>query len=595
MKIILLIISVIVLLSIFSFIIIITPFNTRISPYPIKPLNVKNHIFLSSNISLPHINTSAPIGIADYGISPNGSFSRETTQWLGTVYVQSLSATSNLNNSYDHAVSFQLNVVLNYEHNNKTYALWIQDVAEYNTITHGLYFSDNVWNLSGEYVYVIGKLSYIIGNPSNITFGQYYGYLDPSSFNYNNGMPKIITNTSFNFELLVNISTNSQDEPVIHIWYNYENKWNNFDNIIIPAPNSSNIYFLIDGYNHTPNGLYYDSALVMGGAYSGSVANMTNGTVLLQLFYWNGYNFQEVKNAYDVGYDTGETIKNAFIQPYVYNGEIYAKITVGKEDPNIFLWNQNNMTNLISNSSKENQSLDLKINLINNGYLTIYFPNGSKENITESTFLKVKNNTCITVTSSMPFIINNDKIIVNYFSEDIHTNTIWNITFYSLIPQGYVNVTVTVNGQGHLNIIIYNHTTNLTIISINHTRTFFVPKGYYITFYSYQNQFMVIENGKAPYIFNKLYFTNNKDINSMFNNYFYGGLITQNMIINIIFLLGTDNTLISNNVSSTYIVNVELSNTDNEMTVNSLVILFIIMLISFLIHVFIKEIRKNTN
>ena len=94
-----------------------------------------------------------------------------------------------LNNSYDHAISFQLNVVLNYKHDNKTYALWVQNVADYNTVTRSLYFSDNIWNFSGKYVYAIGKLSCITGKPNNVTFGQYYGYIDPNSFNYYNNMP----------------------------------------------------------------------------------------------------------------------------------------------------------------------------------------------------------------------------------------------------------------------------------------------------------------------------------------------------------------------------------------------------------------------
>ena len=33
-------------------------------------------------IPLPSVSTSAPIGIADYGISPSSAYIRETTQWL---------------------------------------------------------------------------------------------------------------------------------------------------------------------------------------------------------------------------------------------------------------------------------------------------------------------------------------------------------------------------------------------------------------------------------------------------------------------------------------------------------------------------------
>ena len=302
-----------------------------------------------------------PMGIADYGISPNGPYIRETTQWLGIVYVESLSAISNINNSYfNHTVSFQLNVVLNYEYNGKTYALWLQDVAFYNTLTHGLYFVDNIWNFSAPNANVTG----VFGNGG--ISSSFYGYVDKES--YTNMTPPFVIG------LLVNVTTNDKDQPVIYFWYNDGNGWVNFDTVTVNVTNASNVHFLVDGYNHTPNGLYYDAALVIGGPYSGSTAQIINGTVFLQLFYWNGHNFQEVRNAYDVGYDTGETVKNASAKYYInpFNGALYAEIAAGKENPGIFLWDEDNTTQLTIHSP------------VNNGYIYVYneslpYSKGTKE------------------------------------------------------------------------------------------------------------------------------------------------------------------------------------------------------------------------
>jgi len=316
--------------------------------YPHEP-----PLIFSSNLARGQsLQSSYPMGIADYGMSPSGPFVRETTQWLGIVYVESLLAISNTNNSYfNHTISFQLNTVLNYEYNGKNYALWLQDIAFYNTLTHGLCFLDNVWNFTALNANITG----VSGNGE--AGSSFYAYVDKESY--------INITPPFAFDLLVNVTTNSQGQPVIYFWYNDGNGWVNFDTVTVNVTNASNVYFLVDGYNHTPNGLYYDAALVMGGPYGGSTAQIINGTVFFQLLYWNDHNFQEVRNALNVGYDTGETVKNANVQYYIdpSNGALYAEITAGQENPGIFLWDEDNTTQLTVYAQ------------MNNGYIYVY--NGS--------------------------------------------------------------------------------------------------------------------------------------------------------------------------------------------------------------------------
>jgi len=363
----------------------------QMMPYTQSPI-IKQHFHLpttQSNISLPvstpvhasltanpigdevniytyHIQEPAPMGIVDYGISPNGPFTRNTTQWEGKIVIYSLSAVSNCSTA-PNSVGFQLNVVLNYEYNGVTYALWVQDTATYNTNTHEIYFEDNIWNSSSPYAEVSG----VSGNggiyPSgNTTYYAYCAVNYPGSF-VNLTLPATIY-------LLVNVTTNSQGQPVIYFWYNDGYGWINYDIVTVTnVVGASNVYFLVDGYKYTPYGDFYDAEMVMTGPYNGASANITNGFVLLQLFYWNGHNFQEIRNAYNFGSDTAETVSNVTVQwgYFQSSGSLAAVLTAGSGSLGS-LWNQSVTTQLTVYAP------------VNSGYVYVYnesipYPEGINE------------------------------------------------------------------------------------------------------------------------------------------------------------------------------------------------------------------------
>ncbi|AWR98452.1 thermopsin [Metallosphaera hakonensis] len=302
----------------------------------------------------------APMGIADYGLGPNGPFIRTTTQFLGFIYLGSLSASSmNGTQFVNNCASFQMNVVLNYQYNGQTYALWVQDVARFNTNNNQVFFIDNIWNYTSNDASVYGLSGN--GNTGTSFYGQtpvqYYYY-------YATGYPGSFVTLSLptTILLLVNVSTNNLGQPVIRFWYDDGYGWVSYDTVTVTnVEYASNVYFLIDGYKYTGWGTFYDAELVLAGAYSGMTAYVNNSSVYLNLEYWNGQNFQGVRNAYNFGSDTAETAQDVTANYYyaVFSGTLVSGLFSGSGSLGQ-LWNQSDVSTLIINTG------------INSGYLMVY-------------------------------------------------------------------------------------------------------------------------------------------------------------------------------------------------------------------------------
>ncbi|MCG3109110.1 Thermopsin [Metallosphaera sp. J1] len=298
----------------------------------------------------------APMGIADYGVGPNGDYSYHTTQFLGQVYINSLQA---LNPVGSTSVTFQLNVVLNYKYNGVSYALWVQDVARFNTINNNIYFIDNIWNYSAPF----GNVTSLQGNGQ---YGNFTGNGYPSRvYYYDRSYDQgsfVTLSLPASFDLLVNVTTNNLGQPVIYFWYNDGYGWVNYDTVTVTnVRGASNVYFEVNGSALTGSGNYYDAELDLAGPGGGSTTYIDQANVDLLLFYWNGHNFQEVINAYNYGSDTAETSSNLQVLYYYYlfSGLPTAYITTG---PGTLgpLWNTSDITCLTVNTG------------LNQGYVRIY-------------------------------------------------------------------------------------------------------------------------------------------------------------------------------------------------------------------------------
>ncbi|AHC52029.1 hypothetical protein SUSAZ_08890 [Sulfolobus acidocaldarius SUSAZ] len=322
------------------------------SEIPISPNVSLSWKYFPDYISLYrlHYSEPAPMGIADYGLSPNGSYILTTTQWMGVINLYGLSTNTT-------SVSFQLNLNLHYYLNGYTYDLWVQDVAFFNTQNNIIQILDNIWNLSSPQAYITsvqGNGNIYSYSRLNTTFYEYEASGYP-------GSPATLTLPATVF-LLVNVSTNSLGEPVIYFYYNDGYGWILYDTVTVTnAQGSSQVYFMVDGFQYNGYGTFWDSEMVLAGPGGGSTTYVYSSEVYLQLLFWNGHNFQEVENAYNFGSDTGESAENVIdsYYYYTYTGLPVAGLTSGSGSLGE-LWNYNSVTVLKVSTP------------VQSGYATVY-------------------------------------------------------------------------------------------------------------------------------------------------------------------------------------------------------------------------------
>ncbi|AEE93037.1 thermopsin [Acidianus hospitalis W1] len=293
---------------------------THVYPPRIDPK--LSHVQGGVNVYSLYNSEPAPMGIADYGIGPNGPYIRNTSQVLAKAHICSLNVDSSINTD---CVSAQLNVVLSYCYNGNQYSIWLQDVALIMLFNNTIKFIDNIWNLSSVNANVIGvKGKGTLCTYHGVTFYYYCanGYPgSPCVFSY-----------PLNFCMLINVSENSLGEPVAYFWYNDGHGWVNYDTVTFLFPHSRNVNITINGYQYTGSGDFYDIEFDIVGPGGGTCAYFNNACVYLYLYYWNGHNFQEIKNAYNFGSDTGETSNNVIASGYYIpsSGELTSGLKAGQ-------------------------------------------------------------------------------------------------------------------------------------------------------------------------------------------------------------------------------------------------------------------------
>ncbi|MCW6168591.1 MAG: thermopsin [Thermoplasmatales archaeon] len=275
----------------------------------------------------------APMGIADYGIGPRGEpYEYNTTSFMGVASVDSLSTyNSSLNySSYyggPYGMTFQLNAVLVAVSGGASYAYWSQNVAFINTSSNRVRFEDNVWNYTSEGAEMYNSTVSGSGKIENFSGGDYYYDFASKSLPGNNmelSYPSTV-------ELRMNATVVS-GHPEIVFSYNSGQGWQVYDSAVIKFLNTSGTpEFRVDGFTYSPVGTYYDAELIMGGPAGGSHTGIVSSSVLFQLDYWNGHNYQMITNAFNFGSNTQEGIYGAG-DSGIYsksNGSLYAKITAG--------------------------------------------------------------------------------------------------------------------------------------------------------------------------------------------------------------------------------------------------------------------------
>lgn len=281
--------------------------------------------------------SASPIGIADAGVSANGSYSYSSSSFLGKINIYQLKVSG----SQGKNLSFQLNLNLKFFYAGNTYVYWVQDVAFFNTSDNNIYFIDNVWNFST----LSGSMSSssVSGNGSispSIEGALYYDIANAS-------LPGNFVNLTepAEIELMSNSTLTSGGSPEVVLRYNDGSGWVTYDNVIFKFAkgNVRDSNFVVNGQINNPKGSSYDAELIMGGPGGGSSTTDILSNVTMRLQFWNGHNFQEITNAINYGLDTGEKISNALSEAYYYNnnGTIYEKIVNGTEATGVVYYSSN--------------------------------------------------------------------------------------------------------------------------------------------------------------------------------------------------------------------------------------------------------------
>ncbi len=274
----------------------------------------------------------APMGLADFGIenidSSEQAYSYNTTSFLGSVHINSLSVVNSTTNSQ--CMTFQFNLNLAFYNGTNLYVYWVQDVVFVNTTTHLLEFIDNIWNMSSSSANMYNstlKGNGTIGNSS----GKYY-YYDVANRTLPGNCIKLVYPSSVKF--MVNSTITKNGQPEVDFMYNDGYGWVTYDNPIFTFVNdlTQDFGFIVDGYHYEPDGYsFYDAELILGGPGDGSCTSDMNSNITLNIQYWNSHNYQEIRSAYNFGTDTAETISNVLSGAYYYknNGTLFENIIPG--------------------------------------------------------------------------------------------------------------------------------------------------------------------------------------------------------------------------------------------------------------------------
>lgn len=286
----------------------------------ISPSEFESRLTAANNVS---------VGIADFGVNSSVGYQYETNESLGVIELDSLSTRNATGGS---SMGFQLNVNLAFQNDHQLYVYWVQDVVEIDTSTDLAHFIDNVWNFSSASAGMNG--ADIKGGGQVQLYNGTGFYYDVASEVGSNGLH---LPTPCTISLLVGTQLNNPGQPTVEFSYSTGSSFTTFDTVTFAAANNvtSSPAFEVNGNFFNPHGLFYDSELVMGGPGGGSSTSDVSSDVKLALYWWNGYNFQSVLNAFNFGGDTGETIANADSAAYYSEG-----------NGNLFAWVQSGTTKL---------------------------------------------------------------------------------------------------------------------------------------------------------------------------------------------------------------------------------------------------------
>ena len=270
---------------------------------------------LNGHVTPGYISSPAPMGVADYGLMNQSgtivTYNYTTSSFMASINLNNFSD-FNLGDNAPQSVSMQLNSVLDNVAllGNDSYNMWTQNVIFLSPRTHTIEFLDNVWNFSSPTA---------VMNPSTILYssavasghGQntyyHYGYSAvynitfPLSINVYLNSTLVNNNSAvfFNYSVPQDHLSGTYDEVVFNSTYGQSSSYT------APDP-----HYFVSGTQVTPTGFIpYDAEIMIGGPGGGSTADISqiNGTMNLEYMNATTSSYHNVRAAYDIGSQTGET------------------------------------------------------------------------------------------------------------------------------------------------------------------------------------------------------------------------------------------------------------------------------------------------
>ena len=286
---------------------------------PMKYLYLPDYMSQSTikngHVTLGYSSSPAPMGIGDYGLMNNSgnivTYNSTTSSFMASITLNNLSDFY-LPDNEPQSVSMQLNAILNNVDilGNDSYNMWTQNVLDLSVRTHTLLFIDNVWNFSSpNAVLEPGTIlsSSAVSVHHGVTSTYHYGYSAEYGFTFPLTIDMYLNSTLVNGNSAVffNVSI-----PEDHVNCNYDEVVFNSTHGQPSSYSAPSPHYFVSGTQLSPDGYTtYDAEIMIGGPGGGSNADVStiNGTMNLRCMNATTSTYQNVRAAYDIGSETGET------------------------------------------------------------------------------------------------------------------------------------------------------------------------------------------------------------------------------------------------------------------------------------------------
>ncbi|MHB8352699.1 MAG: thermopsin, partial [Thermoplasmata archaeon] len=250
----------------------------------------------------------APMGIADYGLSGNGTPYDYATP--GLQGIANISALGVLNRStQSNLVTFELNGNVALSGGGRSYVYWAQSIAELNTSSGYIVFFDALWNESGPGA-TLAPAS-VSGNGTVDTSSiQRDEYTDTAGPGYAGSFASFPMPGPLGLELWT--MNSSSGAPQITFGFRVGGGWVPYDTVTFRLPGAPRSQgFIVDGRSYTPATTFFDAELVLAGPSGSGSTGLVTSQMTLALDYWGGHNYVPVPVGWNFGSDSSGTVTNA--------------------------------------------------------------------------------------------------------------------------------------------------------------------------------------------------------------------------------------------------------------------------------------------